>query len=493
MTRLRTWLPVLSLATVGLLAGGTPAVASPGAATPPLAVSGASPFAGCTADDVAGQPGTNYPDTEVEPWIESSAADRNGDGAPDMIAGYQQDRWSNGAARGIYSSVFVNGAWQQVEIPGTSACAGNPKYARATDPWVAISPNGVAYYMTLSTDAFNVSAMLVNRSTDGGLTWSAPTTLIDEDDPDNFNDKNSMTADPFDSNYVYAIWDRSRFPSDVRYSHSLAGFPRSFRSDAYFTRTTDGGATWEPAHAIFAPLANQFGIGHQIEVVLAGPHAGRLVDVFTLFHGSGANKKGQEIAVMYSDDRGESWSSPIRVSKFIPGFVSDPDDGTPLRTGDIIPEIAAGPDGELYVVWQDGTMTPSGSAIALSKSTNGGTSWSAPTRVNTHPETQAFTPSVEVLADGTVGVTHYDLRFNTPDPETLPTDYWFLHSHDGGATWTETRVTPESFDHKLAPFARGLFLGDYAGLAVRGPSFVTAFGATTPTDSASIYVSALTG
>jgi hypothetical protein len=54
-------------------------------------------------------------------------------------------------------------------------------------------------------------------------------------------------------------------------------------------------------------------------------------------------------------------------------------------------------------------------------------------------------------------------------------------------------VTPESFDHKLAPFARGLFLGDYEGLAVRGTGFVTAFGATTPTDSASIYVSALTG
>jgi hypothetical protein len=92
------------------------------------------------------------------------------------------------------------------------------------------------------------------------------------------------------------------------------------------------------------PNANQFGIGHQITVVRAGAHQGRLVDSFTLFHGSGSNKKGQEIVVMVSDDRGVTWSDPIAVSRMLPGFVSDPEDGTPLRTGDIIPDIAAGPE-----------------------------------------------------------------------------------------------------------------------------------------------------
>jgi hypothetical protein len=101
---------------------------------------------------------------------------------------------------------------------------------------------------------------------------------------------------------------------------------------------------------------------------------------------------------------------------------------------------------------------------------------------------QAFTPSIEVLPDGTIGVTHYDLRNNTPDPATLPTDYWFLHSHDGGATWIETRVTPASFDGKLAPVARGLFLGDYMGLAVRSGGFMAAFTQTETTDPASIFV-----
>jgi hypothetical protein len=468
------------------------ASAGPGTAGPNIKVSGASPFAGCTAD--AGQTGTNFLNSEVEPSIAVSAVDRSGDGVPDRIGAYQQDRWDNGGARGIVASVFQAGAWHQVVIPGVSTCSGGT-FHRGTDPWVTIAPNGDAYVQTLTFQdfpTFSTSIIYVNKSTDGGLTWGPPTQLVRNDSLFQFNDKNSITADPLNSNFVYAIWDRSRFPSDKREIHSLSGFPRSIRSDAIFARTTNGGASWEPARAIFMPRANEFGIGHQISVVLAGAHSGRLVDVFTLFHGSGSNKKGQEIAVMTSDDRGVTWSDPITVSKYLPGFVSDPDDGTPLRTGDIIPDIGAGPNGELYVVWQDASLAPSGSAIAFSKSLDGGATWSAPVRINTQPDVQAFTPAVEALADGTIGVTHYDLRFNTPDPATLPTDYWFLHSHDGGATWTETRATDASFDQKLAPDAGGLFLGDYIGLSKAGGQFLSLFTKTEATDPASEFVVSLT-
>ena len=454
-------------------------------------VSGASPFANCTADtpdDPAVQPGTLFPSSEVEPWVAASNVDRNGDGAADIIGGYQQDRWSNGASRGVYASVWHNGAWVQVAIPGTSACVGG-NHLRATDPWVTFSPDGSAYFFTLATSAFNDSAMLVNKSTDGGLHWSAPVTLIEEDSLFNFNDKNSITADPFDSRYVYAIWDRSRFPSDKREVHSIQGFPRSLRSDAMFSRTTDGGQTWETPRAIFAPKANEFGIGHQI-VVLSD---GTLLDSFMLFHGSGSNKKGQEVAVMISRDHGATWSEPITVAQALPGFVADPDDGTPLRTGDIIPEVAAGLNGSAYLVWQEATLAPSGSAIALSKSLDGGLTWSTPQRVNTVPSTQAFTPSIEVAPDGTLGVTHYDLRFNTADGgATLPTDYWFLHSHDNGATWAESRITPTSFDMRKAPFARGLFTGDYEGLAVQGGDFLALFSQPHGNDPASVFFSRIT-
>ena len=76
-------------------------------------------------------------------------------------------------------------------------------------------------------------------------------------------------------------------------------------------------------------------------------------------------------------------AKPITVAKALPGFVADPDDGTPLRTGDIIPEVAAGPNRSAYLVWQEATLAPSGSAIAFSKSHDGGLTWSTPKRVNT--------------------------------------------------------------------------------------------------------------
>jgi len=38
------------------------------------------------------------------------------------------------------------------------------------------------------------------------MTWSEPTTLIRETAPFNFNDKESITADPGNANYAYAVW-----------------------------------------------------------------------------------------------------------------------------------------------------------------------------------------------------------------------------------------------------------------------------------------------
>ena len=154
-----------------------------------------------------------------------------------------------------------------------------------------------------------------------------------------------------------------------------------------------------------------------------------------------------------------------------------------MRTGaDVgggIPDIAADPvSGALYVVFEDSRFSGgTHNDIALSKSKDAGLTWSAPIKVNQTPNgALAFTPSVDVLPNGTVGVTYYDLRNNTPDPNTLPTDYFIGHSHNGGATWdAEARITPVSFDDTTAPVARGLFLGDYQGLADDGAVFKPLF------------------
>jgi hypothetical protein len=432
--------------------------------------------------------GINFLNSEVEPWVDVNPQD--GD---NIVGIWQQDRWSNGGARGLVAGVSTDGgaSWTKSVIPKVSKCSGGP-YDRASDPWVTFSPNGHVYAMSLSASAdLRRSAMLVNKSTDGGLSWSDPTVLIDETSDFNFNDKNSMTADPNDSNFVYAVWDRSRHPGqtleDPNFNalHSFA-----FRSDIYFSRTTNGGVSWEPARAIFRPEANLFTIGNQIAVLPDGT----LVDAFFLIRGSGIQPSLNQYreAVIISTDKGVTWSSPIIVDRHVVAPVRDPDTGQAHRTGDIIPDVAVDTDtGDLYIVWQDGRFTGR-AAVALSKSEDGGRTWSRPIKVNQTPplgnrNDQAFTPSVHVADDGTVGVSYYDFRRNTAGGGT-DTDHWLAHCHAPtedctlASSWNEeTRVTAASFNSRLAPVARGFFLGDYVGLDNIGNTFTPFY---TETESA---------
>src|SRR4051794_3410584 len=91
-------------------------------------VSPADPFAGVTADHVSTQPGVNYPGTQVEPVVVADPRHPN-----HLVGAWQQDRWSNGGARGIVVGVSNDAGehWTSVVLPGVSLASGG-NYARAT-------------------------------------------------------------------------------------------------------------------------------------------------------------------------------------------------------------------------------------------------------------------------------------------------------------------------------------------------------------------------
>jgi hypothetical protein len=293
-----------------------------------------------------------------------------------------------------------------------------------------------------------------------------------------------MTADYNDAELVYAIWDRLVFPTERAggrsYERALA-----FKGPAYFTRTTDGGDTWEEARSIYDPGRNNQTIGNQIAVLpRAAGEDSTLVNAFNLiynFKNKGKNR-GLNVAVIRSEDSGETWTSqPTIVDKLLTATVSDPDTGAPVRTGDIIPQVTSDrSSGAVYIVWQDARFTGF-DQIVMSRSTDGGVTWTAPVRVSATPapgpgqppgNQQAFIPQVYVLDDGTVGVLYYDFRNNDPDTAALETDAFLVHCDEPSSAgdlcasgWEETPVTETSFDMRAAPVARGFFLGDYIGLA----------------------------
>jgi BNR/Asp-box repeat len=414
--------------------------------------------------------GTLYANAEVEPF-----AAVNPRYPLNVIGVWQQDRWSNGGARGLGTGYSFDGGitWKRV-FPPFSRCAGgnadnNGDYERATDPWVSFSPNGVAHQMALSFDDAIVpgkpaSAMLASRSTDGGRTWSKSVVLV-ADTEERFNDKNTITADPTDSRYVYAAWDRLSF------------VPGEGAGPLLFARSIDNGVSWEPTRIVFDPGENAQTIGARIEVLPDG----NLVNMFTLID---FVAQSLSIQVILSNDKGATWSAPVKVADLLAVGTTDPETGAAVRVGDILPQIAISRGGTATVVWQDARF--SGGArdgIAASQSSDGGLTWSAPVQINGDPLVPAFTASVHVRRDGTVGVTYHDFRSNTADPATLPTDTWLVRSRDG-VTWRESRVS-KPFDMAKAPVAGGLFIGDYQGLVSIGPVFIPFYAKTTAGDDTS--------
>ena len=475
---------VLVLAMPGTAAG------YPYALGPPVLASGPSPFAGCTVGSMF--PGSVvYPNTEVEPFVAVDPTD------PDTVIGVvQQDRWNDGGARGLVASRSTNGGTGWTEsFAAFSACSGGTganAYERASDPWVTFDPDGNAYQISLSvSDQQATSAILVSKSTDGGATWGQPTTLIRDTEGLHFNDKESITADPTRPGYVYAVWDRSTLPGEPRSPVSEAR-SFAFRGQPMFARTTDGGASWSAP----APMSNQnmFSIGHQIAVLPDGT----LIDVFADYRGSGLQPSANQAfeAVMISRDAGLHWSQPIKISNFIgppgcgPENVCDPDTGEPVRVGTDLPDIGVDrTTGAVYVVWADARFAGGANRVdaVLSRSTNGGRTWSTPVKVNKTPvPAAAFNATVEVSEDGTVGVLYYDFRNNTAAPG-LPTDAFLAHSHDGGASWSEQHLAGP-FDMENAPFARGYFLGDYQGLTAIGTDFLAFFSVSTAADNSADVV-----
>ncbi|MBK8321306.1 MAG: exo-alpha-sialidase [Betaproteobacteria bacterium] len=442
-------------------------------ASAPALASAASPFpAGC-----GGAGGTNYVNAEVEPHLAVNPRDAN-----HLLAAWQQDRWSNGSARGVVAAASFDGGrtWTRSPLPfsrcGGGSAANGGNFERATDPWVSFGADGTAYAMGLATTggsfaAGSVNAMLVSRSPDGGRTWGNPAALVTDTAPF-FHDKNTITADPHDARFAYAVWDRVR-----------QGGP----SPSIFTRTTDRGATWEPARVVFEPGAGSQTIGNLVVVLPDGT----LVNLFAHLE-SGAS--GNSLKVIRSSDRGATWSDATKIADLLSIGARDPRSGAGIRDGAIIPQAAVGPDGTMHVVWQDARF--SGGArdeIAHSRSTDAGLTWSTPVRVNAPLGTQAFTPAVAVRADGTIGVTYYDLRDDTVGGVPLETGYFLAHSADG-LTWSETRLDGP-FDLATAPQANGLFLGDYMGLAAAGGQFLALYGRTTgdPANPTDIFLARSSG
>ena len=450
---------------------------------PTSLASGVSPLApGCGGPGEALPSSVNYQNAEVETHVAVNPTNAN-----NVVAFWQQDRWNDGGSHGSLAGFSFDGGttWGH-SAPAFTRCAGGTGdsggYERGTDPWLSFSPNGRLHAITIGFDNSTArNAILAAFSNNGGASWSTPR-IVRFDNPravgNAFNDKETLTADPFNSSLVYATWQRIISPSlttsQQGYNNAL-----SYYSEAYFARSTNGGQSWEPARAIFREhgVLTQT-IGNQVEVL---PN-GTLIDGFNLIHAATNRKgtRGYNIALVRSPDKGVTWSDDIAVNRLLVDEVTDPDTGHDVRTGDILPDWAVDRSSNAR---RAATSTSCGwtrryndtdhDDILLARSRNGGLNWDPPVVVDKTPRgVDAFTAMVDVDSQGRVAVSYYDFRNDEPGDAVLSTDLWLTHSHDGGATFPdESRITTASFDMRTAPDALGYFVGDYTGLDHFGTTF----------------------
>jgi hypothetical protein len=300
-----------------------------------------------------------------------------------------------------------------------------------SDPVLASDANGRFYYSSLSA----VDAVEVFISNDGGVTWPTETAAFG-------GDKQWFTVDATDgmgAGHLYQNWN-------VQFSCCA---PNDF------TRSTDGGASFESPLALPMPSMKwgTLAVGPDGTLYAAGSD---LIQRFT------KSTNARDAAQTPSFD-------PVQAL-FLGGI-------TTIATGAF--EMGPNPGGLLGQVWiavdhsNDvtagnlyvlGSVDPPGDDpgdVMLIHSEDDGASWSAPVRVNDDPADNGawqWFGTLSVAPNGRIDAAWNDTRADATDATS---ELYYAYSIDGGASWSSNVPLSPAFDPKLGYAGSQNKIGDY--------------------------------
>ncbi|HVU23357.1 MAG TPA: sialidase family protein [Opitutus sp.] len=379
--------------------------------------------------------------SQAEPHLWRSAANS------EVLAGtFQEGRYAaGGGALDCGYAISGDGGitWKRGLIPSLTTRSGGT-YVRATDPVAAIDLNGNIYFLTLATaqGAFNDGGLVVlSRTTDGGTTFSNPVTVA-AGAPSRALDKEWL-----------AVNDRAGTPHANRLVATWTEIGSNNNYDLYSSTSDTAGTSWSTP-VLIKPRDNLIDQATQPFFLPDGsllvPYIANLTD--TTFR----------IECKRSADGGTTYPSNATTVVSSVRMWTDPS----LRSGTfLITAWVAQQTGTAFIAYVG--LTGGGQpSVFVTKSTNGGATWSTPVAVSDNPvDDSVVNAAITATPDGQrVTVTYYDKRNDTGIDTLL--DLYSNTSFDGGLTWQPgIRLTEYSTNFRLAPLtSEGYMLGDYQAI-----------------------------
>jgi hypothetical protein len=370
-----------------------------------------------------------------------------------VVSVFQSGRFFDGGSSdiGFVTSQDGGSSWRQGFLPSITVNS-DPAgpYARVSDPAVAYDAlHDVWLISSLAVGSpGNGLAVLVSRSTDGGLTWGAPIVV-------------SSTSGFFDKNWI--VCDNA--PASSHYGNCYVTWDDAVMGNLLLSSTSsNGGLTWGAKKAT-ADRAS--GIGGQ---PLVDPAGDVIVPTLSAF---------EDAILSYgSMNGGRSWTASTVVASVTEHVVA----GT-LRTSPL-PSAEIDAAGKVYVVWQDCRFR-SGCAsndIVMSTSSDGMT-WTAPVRIPIDPASSTvdhFIPGLAVDRDSSgatarLALTYYFYPDANCDADTCELKVGFVSSVDGGTSWTMPKTLATMALTDLANTSQGYMVGDYISTSFVGADAVSVF------------------
>ncbi|NOX85727.1 MAG: T9SS type A sorting domain-containing protein [Chlorobi bacterium] len=359
----------------------------------------------------------------VDPNDNATALNSNNSGPPGFYG-----------ADALYT--FDSGETFQGQIQG--AGGGN-----SGDPTTAIGTDGRWYVGFINTGG----GQSISYSDDQGDNW---TQVFVAANPGQLADKNHMWIDnkegsPYE-NYLYDAWTDFGGPN---------------QGNIVLSRSSDNGESWSAITNISSGTSGF----HQGVNLSTGPN-GEVYAVWAVYYGGGDEKA---IGFTKSTDGGETWETATTIITNIRGIRSSgvPQN---MRVNSFPTMAVDNGDGansgNIYVTWtnvgEPGVNT--GSDRNMIRSEDGGATWSDPIRVNQDDEGVGNANYFGWIAcdasNGMLSVVFYTNR----DIEPQQAQTWVALSSDAGNTWEDFQVSDVTFTPSPIPGLASGYFGDYIGI-----------------------------